>query len=81
MENKLPTIDELKERWDSIQEEITNKAISCNRNPEEIQVIAVSKTQPVELISKAMEAGIMTFGENYAQELKEKNDKLPTLTP
>ena len=37
-------------------------------------IVAVSKTHPAEVITAGLIAGIQNFGENYAQELKEKND-------
>ncbi len=43
-------------------------------------IVAVSKTQPIEAIQKAIEAGYSDFGENKAQELKEKAQVLPDLT-
>lgn len=37
-----------------------------------VTVLAVSKTKPIHLIEDAITCGITTFGENYAQELKQK---------
>ncbi|SKB33612.1 YggS family pyridoxal phosphate-dependent enzyme [Daejeonella lutea] len=42
-----------------------------------VQLIAVSKTKPVESITEAYEAGQRIFGENMVQELVEKAEKLP----
>ncbi len=44
------------------------------RNPEDILVMAVTKTVDTETISEAVECGITTLGENRPQELKEKFD-------
>ncbi|MBC3542351.1 YggS family pyridoxal phosphate-dependent enzyme [Rufibacter sediminis] len=41
------------------------------------QLIAVSKTHPVELIMEAYEGGQRAFGENKAQEMKDKQPQLP----
>nr|WP_316934514.1 YggS family pyridoxal phosphate-dependent enzyme [Rufibacter tibetensis] len=41
------------------------------------QLIAVSKTHPVELIQEAYEGGQRAFGENKAQEMKDKHPQLP----
>ena len=49
---------------------------TCNkigRDISEITVIAVSKTFPVEVIKDAYDSGIKIFGENYAQELRDKS--------
>jgi len=54
---------------------------ACNRvgrKREEVTLIAVSKTQPVEVIQRAYDAGIRVFGENKVQELKEKYTCIPT---
>jgi pyridoxal phosphate enzyme (YggS family) len=46
------------------------------RNENEISLIAVSKTFPVEDILTVFNAGQIDFGENKPQEMKEKHDKL-----
>jgi hypothetical protein len=51
-----------------INERIANAAYRANRSPDEIKLIAVSKTFPVEAILEAMEAGQMDFGENRVEE-------------
>ncbi len=45
--------------------------------PEGVRLVAVSKTKPLEDIQKAYEAGHFIFGENKAQELKDKQPDLP----
>ncbi|ELA7834216.1 YggS family pyridoxal phosphate-dependent enzyme [Vibrio alginolyticus] len=40
----------------------------CGRTPESVQLLAVSKTKPVEVILEAYQAGQTAFGENYVQE-------------
>ncbi len=45
--------------------------------PEHVEIVAVSKTKPVEDILKAYEAGHRAFGENKAQELISKQPELP----
>ncbi|ENG5982957.1 YggS family pyridoxal phosphate-dependent enzyme [Vibrio alginolyticus] len=40
----------------------------CGRTPESVQLLAVSKTKPVEAILEAYQAGQTSFGENYVQE-------------
>ena len=51
-----------------VQQQITQAAIQSGRTPEEIQLIAVSKTKPVELIKEALAAKQTAFGENRIQE-------------
>jgi pyridoxal phosphate enzyme (YggS family) len=49
------------------------------RLPPHVTLVAVSKTQPVEAIREAFAAGQRHFGENYAQEWREKADRLRDL--
>lgn len=56
----------------NIKNEITEIAKKCERDPNTIQLIAVSKTKPVEQIMEAINAGQLAFGENYVQEGIEK---------
>jgi pyridoxal phosphate enzyme (YggS family) len=56
----------------SVQERMARAAAACGRLPEEITLLAVSKTFPVESISQAADAGIHKFGENRIQEAEGK---------
>jgi pyridoxal phosphate enzyme (YggS family) len=49
------------------------------RMPPGVTLVAVSKTQPAEAIREAYAAGQRDFGENYAQEWREKADALADL--
>jgi len=55
-----------------VRERIASAAVSCGRSPEEIVLLAVSKTFPVESISEAARAGVREFGENRVQEAESK---------
>jgi pyridoxal phosphate enzyme (YggS family) len=46
----------------------------AQRSPDEITLVAVSKTMPLALIAKAADAGQIDFGENRLEELVEKVD-------
>ncbi|MEG9481351.1 YggS family pyridoxal phosphate-dependent enzyme [Mannheimia sp. HC-2023] len=46
--------------------------ISSEYQRENVRLLAVSKTKPVEAIQEAIEAGQLAFGENYVQEAVEK---------
>jgi PLP dependent protein len=48
-----------------------------NQLPSHVQLIAVSKTKSVEAILELHQAGQKAFGENYVQELMEKQGQLP----
>ncbi len=55
-----------------VRERIAEAAKRAGRDPSEITLVAVSKKQPAEAIIEAYEAGQRDFGENYAQELRDK---------
>ena len=52
-----------------IRSRIDELARSAGRNPEEVKLIAVSKTKPVPLIKEAVAAGALDLGENKPQEI------------
>jgi len=55
---------------------IREAAQAAARNPDEVHLLAVSKTQPADAIRQASEAGLHDFGENYLQEALEKQAAL-----
>jgi PLP dependent protein len=55
-----------------VQEQIAGAASRASRNPEEITLMAVSKTFPAESIREAYAAGLRVFGENRVQEFAGK---------
>lgn len=59
-----------------IRENIAQSCVSSARNPEEIKIIAVTKFFGVEVIEEAIRIGLTDFGENKAQELNLKFEKL-----
>ena len=60
-----------------VLENILEVVIGNGRKEEEVKLIAVSKTKPMDLIKEAFEAGQVDFGENKVQELREKHPLLP----
>jgi pyridoxal phosphate enzyme, YggS family len=52
----------------SVRERIASAAARAGRNSDEITLVAVSKTKPLELVKLAYQAGIRDFGENKVQE-------------
>ena len=56
-----------------IKEKISHVCRECGRNPDEIKLVAVSKQNPIESILEALKVGVHDFGENRAQEFKEKS--------
>jgi PLP dependent protein len=55
-----------------VHDRIANAAIAAGRRPEEITLVAVSKTKPVEAVRAALRAGQAVFGENRVQEAQGK---------
>jgi PLP dependent protein len=62
----------IRENLARVKEQIADSAILARRNPDEITLIGVSKTHPVEAIREAFEAGLRHFGENRVQEWEGK---------
>jgi len=69
-------MDDFSSRLARIQGAIASAAQKVGRDPAEIELIAVSKTQPTDAIQVAMRAGITHFGENKVQEARGKIDSL-----
>ncbi len=67
----------LKENLSIVEENIKKACEKAGRSREEVTLIAVSKTKPVEMLQEIYDAGIRDFGENKVQEMCEKMDVLP----
>ena len=66
-------LDNLKD----VEERIQAACDRSGRKREDVLLVAVSKTKPVEMIEEVMTAGIVDFGENKPQELRDKYEVLP----
>jgi Predicted enzyme with a TIM-barrel fold len=62
----------------SVKSHILETLQECNRSPDSVRLVAVSKTKPVEMLMEAYHAGQRHFGENYAQELIHKAEEMPS---
>ena len=62
-----------------IRERIARAAARAGRKPEEITLVAISKTFPAEAIREACAAGVRHFGENRVQEWESKEPQLADL--
>jgi pyridoxal phosphate enzyme (YggS family) len=69
-------MDDLSSRLAALQNEIATAAQRSGRDPSEIEIIAVSKTQPEAAVQEALRAGLTRFGENKVQEARGKIDSL-----
>lgn len=65
------------ENLQDVEEKICAACKKAGRKRDEVTLVAVSKTKPVELLQEAYDAGVRVFGENKVQELTEKYDQLP----
>lgn len=59
----------IKQNYLTTLERVRQVARDCGRNPDDVRLIAVSKTKPIEYVREAAEAGAVDFGENRPQEL------------
>ncbi|ELS3717094.1 YggS family pyridoxal phosphate-dependent enzyme [Vibrio fluvialis] len=58
----------IQQNLEHITSQIENAQQKCGRPRSSVQLLAVSKTKPVEAILEAAQAGQRAFGENYVQE-------------
>lgn len=69
----------LSERLRQVQAEIAAAAAAAGRPAQEITLLAVSKTKPVEAVLEAVAAGQRCFGESYCQEAVDKINAIERL--
>ena len=62
----------LSERFADVRSRVAAAARRSNRSPDEVALIAISKTHPAEMLRDGLRAGITDFGENRVQEAEEK---------
>ena len=67
----------LKENLQSVEENIKKACEEAGRKREEVTLIAVSKTKPVEMLQEIYDQDIRDFGENKVQEMCDKMEVLP----
>ncbi len=65
------------ENLKTIRERVDAACERAGRRPEEVALIAVSKTKPLSMLQEAYEAGARDFGENKVQEILEKYPEMP----
>lgn len=64
-----------------VHDRIAAAATDCDRHPDEVQLLAVSKTKPAADVLTAYQAGQRQFGENYVQEAIDKIQTLKAQCP
>lgn len=70
---------EIKLNISAINKRIATAAMGCGRDPEQVRLVAVGKTQNTETIAHAIAGGAGIIGENYIQEAREKFEALYNL--
>ena len=63
--------------YNEVKRRMEDACRRVGRNPEDVTLIAVSKTKPVSMLVEAYNAGARTFGENKVQEITEKYPQMP----
>ena len=65
------------ENLKKVEKKIESACTRAGRDRNDVTLIAVSKTKPVEMLSEIYDLGERNFGENKVQELTEKEEVLP----
>ena len=68
----------LKENLANVEKNIEQACKNAGRSRDEVTLIAVSKTKPVEMLQEIYDENIRDFGENKVQELCSKMGQLPS---
>lgn len=68
----------IKENLANVEKNIEQACKNAGRNRNEVTLIAVSKTKPVEMLQEIYDENIRDFGENKVQELCSKMEQLPS---
>jgi pyridoxal phosphate enzyme (YggS family) len=72
-------VSEVRANLEAVRARVLRACERSRRDPASVRLIAVSKTKPLDLVRAALDAGQRDFGENYAQELRDKHDELLAL--
>ena len=70
----------IKDNIAAVELQISSACQLANRNADEVTLLAVSKTKPIEMLEQAYNAGQRNFGESYVQEAVEKITALQNKT-
>lgn len=66
----------IESRLNDVKVRIRAAAKECGRVPEDIKLIAVTKTYPIEAMNEAIRLGVTDIGENKPQEIRDKFDNV-----
>ncbi len=76
----LDSVSSIREKYLYTLDEIAVAARKSDRDPNQIRLVVVTKSQPLEVVQAAVEAGVRDLGENYAEEGVTKIQSLPQQT-
>jgi len=69
---KPDALNALRDRFADVRTRIETAAQACDRSPDEITLVAITKTHPAETLKAALALGLRDLGENRVQEAEEK---------
>lgn len=69
-------VSSIRENYQKTLDQIALSARKSNRDPKEVRLVVVTKSQPLEVVQAAMEAGVHILGENYPEEAVPKIQSL-----
>ena len=69
-------VSSIRENYQSTLDRIATAARKSHRDPEEVRLVVVTKSQPIEVVQAAIEAGARVLGENYPEEAVTKIQSL-----
>mgnify|MGYP002836084871 FL=1 len=76
-----PPLCEIPDRIARLKEQIGSIAVNAGRDPEAINLMAVSKYRPAQAVREALSCGHRLFGENRVQEAAQKYPELKATHP
>lgn len=70
----------IRENYHHALDQIATAARKSGRDPDDVKLVVVTKSQPLEVVQSAIEAGVRVLGENYPEEGVTKIQSLPPQT-
>lgn len=78
--NMTELVSSIREKYLGTLDQISAAAWKSGRGPDEVRLVVVTKSQPLEIVQAAIEAGAHILGENYPEEGVMKIQSLPLQT-
>ena len=73
----IDLVTSIRDNYHRTLDQIATAARKSGRSPEDIRLVVVTKSQPLDLVQAAIEAGVRILGENYPEEGVTKIQSLP----